>query len=89
MANDPRDSQRENELITDRRIPIDIYKGEYEVRGKVYGNLLNEGQQKSSTRLSNGVTVRQGIKNKCHHHVKEPQTFCKACARGVLTVTLR
>ena len=27
--------------------------------------------------------------NKCHHHVKEPLTFCKARARGVLTVTPR
>ena len=27
MAKDPRDSRRKNELITGRRIPIDIYKG--------------------------------------------------------------
>ena len=43
MANDPRDSRRKDKLIMGRRIPIDIYKGEYEVRGKVYGNPLNEG----------------------------------------------
>ena len=35
MAENPRDSQRENELITNHRIPIDIYKGKYEVRGKI------------------------------------------------------
>ena len=40
MANDSRDSQRENELITNRRILIDIYKGKYEMRGKVYGKPL-------------------------------------------------
>ena len=40
MANDPRDSQMENELITSRRILIDIYKGKYEMRGKVYGKPL-------------------------------------------------
>ena len=37
------DSRRENELIMGRRILIDIYKGEYEVRGKVCGKPLKEG----------------------------------------------
>ena len=35
MTKEPRDSQRKNELITGRRIFIDIYKGKYEVRRKV------------------------------------------------------
>ena len=43
MANDPRDSKRKNKLITSRRILIDIYKGEYEMRGKVNGKPLKEG----------------------------------------------
>ena len=43
MAKNPRDSKRENELIMGRRILIDIYKGEYEVRGKVYSKPLKEG----------------------------------------------
>ena len=43
MANDPHDSRRENKLITGHRILIDIYKGEYEMRGKVNGKPLNEG----------------------------------------------
>ena len=47
MANDLRDSRRENKLITGRRIPIDIYKGEYEMRRKVNGKPLKEGKQKS------------------------------------------
>ena len=37
MARNPRDSRRENKLITGLRILIDIYKGEYEMRGKIYG----------------------------------------------------
>ena len=44
MMNDPRDSQRENELIMGRRISIDIHKRKNEVRGKVYSKVLNEGK---------------------------------------------
>ena len=40
MAKDPRNSQRKNELIMGRRIPIDIYKGQNEVRKKVKRNFL-------------------------------------------------
>ena len=47
MSNDPHDSQRENELIIDRRIPIDVYKKKNEVRKKAYSRVLNEGKQKS------------------------------------------
>ena len=43
MAKNPRDSRRENELITGCRISIDIYKGEYEVRGKINGKSLKKG----------------------------------------------
>ena len=35
MANDLRDSIREDKFTMGHRILIDIYKGEYEVRGKV------------------------------------------------------
>ena len=80
MANDPRDSRKKDKLITGRCILVDIYKGENEMRGKVYKKVLNEGKQKSSTRLGNRVIVRQGMKNKCHHHIQELQTFCKAQA---------
>ena len=72
MTNDPRDSRRENKLITSYCISIDIDERENEVRMKVYGKVLNEGKQKVSTRLGNGVIVRQRMENKCHHHVKEP-----------------
>ena len=58
MMNDPRDSRRKDKLITGHRILIDIYKGEYEMREKVYSKVLDEGKKKSSTRLCNGVIVR-------------------------------
>ena len=61
MAKDPHDSRRKDKLITGYHILIDIYKGEYKVRGKVYGKPLKEGQQKASTRLSNIIIVRQGM----------------------------
>ena len=40
MTENPSDSRRKNELIMCCRILIDIYKGEYEVKGKVYGKSL-------------------------------------------------
>ena len=40
MMENPRDSRRENKLIMGRRIPIDIYKGEYEMRGNIYSESL-------------------------------------------------
>ena len=43
MMNDPRDSRRENELITGCHISIDIDERENEVRRKVYRVVLNEG----------------------------------------------
>ena len=72
VANDPHDSKRKDKLITGRHISIDINKRENEVRREVCGNR---------------VIVRQRMKNECHHHVKEPQTFCKARAWSVLMIT--
>ena len=43
MVKDSRDNRRKNELITGRHILIDIYKGEYEVRGKIYSESLKKG----------------------------------------------
>ena len=43
MVENPHDSRRENELITCRRILVDIYKGEYEVRGKICIKSLKNG----------------------------------------------
>ena len=62
MANDPRDKRRKNKLITGRRIPIDIDERENEGRREVFGKVLNEGQQKASTGLSNRILVRHNNK---------------------------
>ena len=62
MANDSRDSRRKNKLITGCHIPIDIDEKENEGRREVYGKVLNEGQQKVSTRLSNRIMVRHNNK---------------------------
>ena len=43
MVNDPRDSKKKIEFITGCRILLNIYKGEYEMRGKVNGMPLKEG----------------------------------------------
>ena len=40
MAKDPRDSRKKNELIIGRRIPIDIYDRDNEMKGKVYEKIL-------------------------------------------------
>ena len=58
MANDPCDSRRKDKLITGWHIFIEIYKGENEVRGKVYSKVFDEGKQKASMRLGNRVIVR-------------------------------
>ena len=87
MAKDPHDSRRKDELIMGRCILIDIKDRSDEVSGKVYNEVLKEGQKKSSTRHGDKVIVRQWSKNKCYHHVKESQTFCKARAWGVLLPT--
>ena len=39
----PHGSRRKNELIMGRCILIDIYKGENEVRGKIYNESLKKG----------------------------------------------
>ena len=76
-AHDPRDSGRENELITGGRISIDIDNRTDEVRRKVYRVMLNEGQQEPSTGLCDRVVVRKWVQHKSHHHVQETRTFSK------------
>ena len=49
--------------------------------------MLNKGQQKSSTGLSDRVIVRKGVKNKCYNHVKKPRAFCKAQTVSELALT--
>ena len=77
MANDPRDGRRKDKLITSCRISIDIYKGENEMRGKIYSKVLNEGKQKASMRPSNGVIVRKGWRTKFITILRNLKPFAK------------
>ena len=58
MAYDPRDSKRKYKLITDHRIPINIHVRQNKVRREVHSKVLNEGKQKASMRLGNGIIVK-------------------------------
>ena len=80
VVKDPRDGWRKDALITGHHILIHIKDRCDEVRKEVNREVLKKRQKKRSTRLSDRVIVRQWSKSKCHHHVKEPQTFCKARA---------
>ena len=82
VANDPRDSRKEDKLIMGRRVSIEIDERENEVRSEVYGKILNKGKQKVSMRPTNRAIVRQRMKNKCHHHVKERRTFLQSLSKG-------
>ena len=56
---------------------MNIYDRKNEVRRKIYSEMLKKRQQKSSTRLCDGVIVREWMQNKSHHHVHESRTFSK------------
>ena len=43
MVENPRDSRREKELIMSHPIPIYIYEGKNEVRGKIYSESPKKG----------------------------------------------
>ena len=43
MVKESRDSRRKNKFIMSRRILIDIYKEEYEVRKEINRKILNKG----------------------------------------------
>ena len=77
MAQNSHDSGRKDELITGCRIQMNIYDRQNEVRGKIYSEMLKKRQQKSSTRLCDGVIMRERMQNKSHHHVHKPRTFSK------------
>ena len=57
------------------------------MRRKVNGKMLKKRQQKSSTRLCNGVKVREWMQNKSHHHVHEFRTFSKRSTLCKKTLT--
>ena len=87
VLKDPRDSRRKDEPIMGSSVLIHIYDRCDEVRGKVDGKILHQRKKKTSTRLSDGVIVRQWCESECHHHVKESQPFCKTQAWGVELTT--
>ena len=87
MLKDPHDSRRKDELIMGSSVLIHINDRCDEVKGKVDGKILHQKKKKTSTRLSDGVIVRQWCKSECHHHVKESQAFCKTRAWGVELTT--
>ena len=69
------------------QFPIDIYDRKNKVRRKIYSKMLKKGQQKSSTRLCDRVTVRKRVKNKCHNHVQKPRAFSNSRTISELTLT--
>ena len=68
-----------------------IYDRKNEVRKKIYNKKLKKRQQKSSTRLCDGVIVREGMQNKSHHHVHESRTFSERSTwcKQMLTLSIR
>ena len=56
---------------------MNIYNRKNEMRKEVYSKMLKKRQQKSSTRLCDGVVVREWMEYKSHHHVYKSMTFSK------------
>ena len=67
---------------------MNIYNRQNEMRREIYIKMLKKRQQKSSTRLYDGVIVREGMQNKSHHHVHESRTFSKRSTWCKQTLTL-
>ena len=66
---------------------MNIYNKKNEMRRKVYSKMLKKRQQKPSTRLCDGVVVREWMEYKSHHHVNESRTFSKRPIWCKLTIT--
>ena len=67
---------------------MNIYNRKNEMRREVYSKILKKRQQKTSTRLCDGVVVREWMKYKSYHHVYESRTFSKRPTWCKLTITL-
>ena len=65
-----------------------IYNRQNEMRREIYSKMLKKRQQKPSTRLCDGVVMREWMQNKGHHHVHESRTFSKRPTWCKLTITL-
>ena len=62
---------------------MNIYNRQNEMRREIYSKMLKKRLQKLSTRLCDGVVVREWMQNKGHHHVYESRTFSKRPTWGV------
>ena len=66
---------------------MNMYNRKNEMRREVYSKMLKKRQQKPSTRLCDGVVVRDWIEYKSHHHVYASRTFSKRPTWCKLTIT--
>ena len=66
---------------------MNIYNGKNKMIREINSKMLKKGQQKPSTRLYNGVIMRERMEYKGHHHVQKPRAFCKARTISELAFT--
>ena len=66
---------------------MNMYNRKNEMRREVYSKMLKKRQQKPSTRLCDGVVVKEWIEYKSHHHVNEFRNFSKRLIWCKLTIT--
>ena len=66
---------------------MNIYNSKNEMRREVYSKMLKKRQQKLSTRLCDGVVVKEWMGYKSHHHVYESRTFSKRSTWCKLMIT--
>ena len=66
---------------------MNIYDGMNKMRREINNKMLKKGQQKSSTRLSDRVIMREWMEYKGHHHVQKSRTFCKGRTVSELAFT--
>ena len=57
---------------------MNIYNEKNKMIREINSKMLKKGQQKPSTRLCNGVIMKERMEYKGHHHVQKPKAFCKA-----------
>ena len=66
---------------------MNIYNRKNKMGREVYSKILKKRQQKPSTRLCDGVEVREWMEYKSHHHIYESRTFSKRPTWCKLTIT--
>ena len=66
---------------------MNIYDGKNKMRREINSKMLKKGQQKLSTRLGDGVIVRERMEYKGYHHVNKLRAFCKGRTVNELALT--